>query len=119
MPRTDRGRGALCPQQGVLPPSAVTGPSVSPSSYPVDGNPNQVAVGGGEGGGGAGVGTEDGTEGVRGSGEDYGVIVQLQNGSQHESQHKYTDLRLLVEANGRRLVIIQTGKSHWKSILAA
>uniref|UniRef100_A0A0G4HDD8 Uncharacterized protein n=1 Tax=Chromera velia CCMP2878 TaxID=1169474 RepID=A0A0G4HDD8_9ALVE len=111
-------KGALCPQQGFLPPSAVTGPSVSPSSYPAGGNPNQVAVRavGGGGGGGAGVGAEDRAEGAGGGGEDHGVIMQPQNGSQHESQHKYTSL--LVEANGRRLVMMQTGKSHRKSIPA-
>uniref|UniRef100_A0A0G4HUP8 Integrase catalytic domain-containing protein n=1 Tax=Chromera velia CCMP2878 TaxID=1169474 RepID=A0A0G4HUP8_9ALVE len=117
-------KGALRPQQGVLPPSAVTGPSVPPFSYPAGGNPNQVAVGavgGGGGGGGAGVGAEvgaeDGAEGAGSGGEGYGVIVQPQNGPQHESQHKYTGL--LVEANGRRLVMMQMGKSHRKSIPAA
>uniref|UniRef100_A0A0G4GNN2 Uncharacterized protein n=1 Tax=Chromera velia CCMP2878 TaxID=1169474 RepID=A0A0G4GNN2_9ALVE len=121
-------KGALHPQQGVLPPLAVSGPSVSPFSYPAGGNPNQVvvgAVGGGGGGRGAGVGAEDGAEvgaedgaeGAGGGGEDHRVIVQPQNGSQHKSQHKYTGL--LIEANGHRLMIMQTGKSHRKSIPAA
>uniref|UniRef100_A0A0G4GID2 Uncharacterized protein n=1 Tax=Chromera velia CCMP2878 TaxID=1169474 RepID=A0A0G4GID2_9ALVE len=38
-------KGALRSQQGVLPPSAVMEPSVSPSSYPAGGNSNQVAAG--------------------------------------------------------------------------
>uniref|UniRef100_A0A0G4IBQ9 Uncharacterized protein n=1 Tax=Chromera velia CCMP2878 TaxID=1169474 RepID=A0A0G4IBQ9_9ALVE len=92
-----------------------------PAAHPQDGGaPPQIgAIQGGaaatqeDGGGAAGIGGDD---------QDLGVEVQAEvpqqgAGPPRDSQRKY--IGLLMEANGRHLVMMQTGKAYHKSIPAA